>query len=60
MLAAFHLNDVEAKQCHNQDYGNMENNMNVFFRAFAKDIIKWKARIVMGDANMGCYAVEAV
>ena len=58
VLAAFHLNNVEANKRPNQDYGNMENNMNRCFRDFARSIIKWKARIVMGDANMGCYAVE--
>ena len=32
--------------------------MNVFFRDFSMDIVKWRARIVMGDGNMACFAVE--
>ena len=34
--------------------------MNAFFHDFGKDIIRWRARIVMGDASMGCHAVEDV
>ena len=40
VLAAFHLNNKEASNCSNHEYGDMQNNMNKFFRDFARSIIK--------------------
>ena len=56
VLTVFHLHHEEAIKEADQDYSIMKNKMNVFFHGFGKDIIMWQARIVMGSANMGCYA----
>ena len=58
VLAVFHLNYFEAHKAPNQGYSQMNNRMNLFMRNFAMDVIKWRARIVMGDGNMACYAIE--
>lgn len=60
VLTAFHLHHEEAKKEANQDYSIMQHIMNAFFHDFGKGIIRRRARIVMGEANMGCYAVEDV
>ena len=36
----------------------MSNKLNVFFKNLASDIKMWRVRILMGDTNMGNYAVE--
>ena len=58
VVAVFNIHYAEAKKGQAQGYNNMKNNWNAFFRDISVAIIKWQARIAMGNGAMACYAVE--
>ena len=58
MLAVFHIHNHEATKNQNAKSDNANNKVNQFMNSFAPEIIKWQARVVMGDANMVNYALE--